>query len=88
MSWRTVIISIRCKLDLKILDYMELVREFDRDKLFITVNMRAYFDDVLIEQFMKTAISHEFRILMLESNAYRALPYEKRTTIDADLCEF
>ena len=72
----------------KILDYMELVREFDRDKLFITVNMRAYFDDVLIEQFMKTAISHEFRILMLESNAYRALPYVIRTTIDADLCEF
>lgn len=72
----------------KILDYMELVREFDRDKLFVTVNMRTYFDDALIEQFMKTAISHEFRILMLESNAYSVLPAEKRTTIDEDLCEF
>jgi len=72
----------------KVLDYMELVREFDRDKLFITVNMRAYFDDSLIEQFMKTAISHEFRVMMLESNAYNILPNEKRTTIDTDLCEF
>lgn len=72
----------------KILDYMELVREMDRDKLFITVNMRSYFDDLLIEQFMKTVISHEFRIFMLESNAYSVLPNEKRTTIDEDLCEF
>lgn len=72
----------------KVLDYIELVREFDRDKLFITVNMRAYFDDSLIEQFMKTAISHEFRVMMLESNAYSILPKEKRTTIDTDLCEF
>ena len=46
------------------------------------------FDDTLIEQFMKTAVSHEFHVLMLESNAYCILPNEKRTTIDTDLCEF
>ena len=72
----------------KILDYMELVREFDRNKLFITVNMRSFFDDELITEFMKTAVSHEYRVLMLESNAYPKLTLEKRITIDADLCEF
>jgi len=61
----------------KILDYMELVREFDRDKLFVTVNMRAYFDDALMEPFLKTALSHEFHLLMLESHAYPVLVNEK-----------
>ena len=27
----------------KLIDYMELVREFDRDKVFITINMRSFF---------------------------------------------
>lgn len=67
---------------------MELVREFDRDKLFITVNMRAYFDDEIIAKFQKTALSHEFKVLMLEAYAYPPLKLEKRLTIDADLCEF
>lgn len=71
----------------KILDYMELVREFDREKLFVTVNMRTFFDDV-IWQFQKTAISHDFKVLMLESQAYPKLDFEKLTTIDVDLCEF
>ena len=72
----------------KILDYMELVREFDRNKLFMTVNMRSFFDDEIIAEFMKTAISHEYRVLMLESQAYPKQVFEKRVTIDADLCEF
>ena len=61
----------------KILDYMELVREFDRNKLFITVNMRSFFDDEIIAEFMKTVISHEYRVLMLESQAYPKLAFEK-----------
>lgn len=72
----------------KILDYIELVREFDRNKLFMTVNMRSFFDDEIIAEFMKTAISHEYRVLMLESQAYPKLALEKRVIIDADLCEF
>lgn len=72
----------------KILDYMELVREFDRNKLFITVNMRSFFDDEIIVEFMKTVLSHEYCVLMLESQAYPKLAFEKRVTIDEDLCEF
>lgn len=72
----------------KILDYMELVREFDRDKLFVTVNMRTFFDDAAMQEFLKTVASHEFKVFMLESQAYPLLDFEKRTTIDTDLCEF
>ena len=72
----------------KILDYMELVREFDREKLFVTVNMRSYFNDALILEFQKTVVGHEYHVLMLESQSFPILEYEKRITIDADLCEF
>lgn len=72
----------------KILDYMELVREFDHDKIFVFVNMRSYFLDSAIENFIKTSISHQYKILMIESNSYPILQNEKRMTIDMDLCEF
>lgn len=72
----------------KVIDYMELVREFDSDKLFVTVNMRSYVDDREAELFMKTAIDHGYDLLMIENTEYRRLSFEKRLTIDADLCEF
>lgn len=72
----------------RIVDYMELVREFDRDKIFFTVNMRSYFSDCVIDNFIKTVSSHEYKVLMLESKSHSLLNLEKRLTIDADLCEF
>lgn len=51
----------------RIIDYMELVREFDRDKLFITVNMRSFISDEVMTDFMRTAISHEYKLLMIDS---------------------
>ena len=136
MSWRTVVISSRCKLDLKmdsmvirgnetkrifldeiailsptgiiksagieicndyegetgdaerIIDYMELVREFERDKLFITVNMRSFFSDEVADSFMKTVVSHGFKIFMIEASEHTILENERRIKIDKDLCEF
>lgn len=72
----------------KVLDYIELVREFDCDKLFITVNLRSYMDDREAELFLQTAVQHEYRLLMIENTEYKRLPLEKRRVIDADLCEF
>lgn len=72
----------------KLLDYMELVREFDCDKLFITVNMRAFFADDIVEKFIETVISNEIKLLMIENKSYSILKGEKRYTIDEDLCEF
>ena len=72
----------------KIVDYMELVRAYDRDKLFVTVNLRSFLSDRDAEELCKTVLSHGFHLLMLESHAYERLSCEARTVIDADLCEF
>ena len=69
------------------LDYMELVREFDRDKVFIFVNLRSYYPDEELIPFLDTALAHEYRILLVDNQAYDLLPCEKRYIIDADLCE-
>lgn len=71
----------------KILDYMELVSEYDREKLFIMVNMRSYFSNDAMERFCKTVLEHDMKILLLESSESKKLSMEKRLIIDEDLCE-
>lgn len=72
----------------RIIDYMELTREFDRDKLFIFVNMRSYFEDEELELFFETVLAHEYKLLLIDSHAAPLLKNEKRLVIDEDLCEF
>lgn len=72
----------------RLTDYMELIREFDRDKLFVLVGMRSLFTDREMELFLKTVLSHGFRVLLLDSVDRKRSRYEKRLTIDKDLCEF
>jgi len=71
-----------------IFTYMELVRELDRDRLFIMVNMRSYFSDEDMGIFTESVSLHDFKVLLLESISLPSLPYTKRYTIDEDLCEF
>lgn len=71
-----------------LLDYMELVREFDHDKLFITVNLRSYYNDETILKFMETVLAHDYKVFMIENKDYPVLAKEKRRTVDEDLCEF
>ena len=70
------------------MDSMELVREFDRDKLFVLVGLRSFFADERVELFLKTTLDHGYRVLLLDSTAREKLSHEKRLTIDIDLCEF
>ena len=72
----------------KIFAYMELVRELDRDRLFIMVHMRSYFSDEDMERFVESVCLHDFKVLLLESNAYSRLKNTKRYIVDEDLCEF
>lgn len=72
----------------KVFAYMELVRELDRDKLFIIVNMRSYFADEEMEKFTESVCLHDFKVLLLESYEASKLKHTKRFVIDADLCEF
>jgi CRISPR type II-A-associated protein Csn2 len=71
----------------KVLDYMELMEEFDGRKLFITLNLRAFVSEEETEHFMQTSLGRGYCLLMIENRDYRRLPFEKRLVIDEDLCE-
>ena len=66
---------------------MELITEFDRKKLFLTINMRSFVPDDEMERFAETAIMHGYDIIAVESCAYKMLRNERRLIIDEDLCE-
>lgn len=70
----------------KIIDYMLLVNELCGEKLFVTVNLRAYFSDDEVHRFFTTAINHDIRLLMLENTEYVVSDGEKRLIIDKDMC--
>ena len=69
-------------------DYMTLIRDFDKTKLFVLVNFGSYFSDSEINMFIRTVRLKQMRVLMLESRAYTAVTGVKRLIIDEDLCEF
>ena len=72
----------------RIFAYMEFVRELDRDRLFVMINMRAYFSDEEMERFIESICLHDFKVLLLESHTYGKLKNMNRYTVDEDLCEF
>lgn len=72
----------------KIFTYMELMRELDRDKLFIMVNMRSYFTDEDMEIFAESVCLHDFKVLLLEAVEFPQIKHSKRFVVDNDLCEF
>ncbi len=70
----------------RILNYMELVREFVGNKLFIMINLRSFVDDRLVESFFESVKMHKFDLLMFENTSYPVLRNELRFTVDEDLC--
>lgn len=70
----------------KLLDYMELVRSYDRDKLFIFVNLRTYLNDEDTERFIEDVRVRNLQVLLLEGAQRNLLKFEKRYIIDYDLC--
>ena len=72
----------------RLMDYLELVRDFDRDKLFVLVGLRGFFADAAVESFLKTALDHGVRLLLLDCVDREKIQHENRLTVDKDLCEF
>ncbi len=71
----------------RLFDYMELVREFEKDRIFILLNLRSYYADADVEAFLGALVDHEYQAFLLDNVDRQKLPYEERTTIDDDLCE-
>lgn len=72
----------------RIFSYMELVRELDRERLFIMINMRSYFSDDDMNTFIESVCFHDFKVLLIESVSLPMLKNAKRYTVDEDMCEF
>lgn len=70
----------------KIIDYFELVQEYDRRKLFIVVNLRSYLSDEEMNIFIRDVLARNIQVLLLESSERALLSNEKRYIVDADLC--
>lgn len=70
-----------------IIDYMSLMLDFEPQKLFVFVNLRSYFLDKDIEQFVKTVKLKQMRVMLLESSSRRKIDGMKQLTVDCDLCE-
>lgn len=82
--------ELRCggeRLSEQLLDYMELVTSFDRQKLFIMVNLRSYMEDGEFALFAGSVLSHGFSVLAVENREYVRVDCERRIVIDGDLCE-
>lgn len=72
----------------RLLDYMELTRELEHERLFILVNLRSYYSDAEVEAFFASVLAHEYLILPVDSVSRVRLKNERRVTVDDDLCEF
>lgn len=72
----------------RIYAYMELVREFEGDKLFIFVNLSSFVEFEQLQEFAVTVIGHAYRVLLIDSQDFKRLENENRLIIDQDLCEF
>lgn len=70
----------------RILDYMELVREYDSERIFITLNLRSYISDNEMNKFVNDVVVRGYKLLMLENTEYPIIEHEKRYIIDADKC--
>ena len=75
------------KLVERLFAYMDLVRRFEGEKLFLLVNLRGFVSLEDMELFMQTVVAHGLRVLLVDNQAYPLLPLEKRRIIDSDLCE-
>lgn len=81
------IVSEYDKLTEVLYSYMQLVREFDVDKVFAFVNLRSFVKTEELQDFADTVLAHGYRVLLLDNQVYPSLSMEHRLIVDADLCE-
>lgn len=81
------IISDYDKLTETLYSYMQLVREFDSEKVFVFVNLRSFVNIEELQLFADTVLAHGYRVLLIDNFGYPRLSAEKRLIVDKDLCE-
>lgn len=81
------IVSEYDKITERLYSYMQLVREFDGDKVFTFVNLRSFVKKEELQHFADTIIAHGYRVLFIDNYDYPKLTGEHRLIVDKDLCE-
>lgn len=71
----------------QLLDYMELVRELEGEKVFFLINLRCYYSFEELQRFTREALTRKMRLLLIDAIDGPRLPNEYRWLVDADLCE-
>ncbi len=71
----------------QILNYIELVRELEGDKIFIFINMRSYFSHDEMQSFVDYILRKKLQLFLLDNREYPMLHNENRLVVDEDLCE-
>lgn len=71
----------------RIVDYLTLVREYDKEKLFVFVNLRSFVCYSEYALLIDTILNRRFDVIFIENQEYDRVSAEKRYIIDADLCE-
>ena len=72
----------------KMLVYMDLMTGYGLAEVFVFVNLRCLLEDSVMELFTDSCCRKGYDILLVDSHAYSKLARERRTVIDAELCEF
>ncbi len=70
----------------RVFNYLNLASDLLGDKLFIMLNMRAFYDDGDMDIFADMIIRHNIKVLLIENIEYDKISGENRVIIDKDLC--
>ncbi len=70
----------------KVINHMELIEYLLGEKLFIFVNMRSFFNDLDMQNFVDTVSMRKYQTLFIEGREYPLLQGVERLIIDHDLC--
>lgn len=73
-------------LEERILAYMDLSREYEGKRFFVFVNLRSVVSYATLQLMMATAITRDYRVLLIDNMDYKKLSCESRIIIDNDLC--
>ncbi len=70
----------------KVFNYITVCYDLIGPRLFVLVNMRAFFSDEEMGMFAESCSKHKYSILMLENKEYPRLSHDNRLIVDRDLC--
>lgn len=69
-------------------DYLEMMRELARTKLFVFIALRSFLSDAELCRFCRNIADREINVLLVEDQTRSKIEAISRMTVDGDLCDF